>query len=496
MHNKLDLDGIGISYILNNLQLQTPFSKDLKKNLKFFDDKEKLKEEFLNIEKMIRAYKNKDLVEIKRYLRKLKDIKNSLLRCKNNMILDEVELFEIKSFAMSFEDLRRSYFVLNLDIKNIKLNSLSDLIKILDPEDKKMPSFFIYEAYSKKLKIIRDNKKDIEKDILKEDSQEKREILMEKRLEIVLEEEKEEYEIRKNISNQIIKFVDLFLLNIKSISYLDFLIAKAELAVKYNAIKPKVIDSMSIKIKNAFNPEVKDILKKSNKEFTKISIELKRGVSLITGANMGGKSISLKTIALNYYMAISGFFSFCDEIEICLLDFLSFVSDDMQSISRGLSTFGAEIMNLKSIIEQIKTKRGLIIMDEFARGTNPKEGRNLLKGLLNYLKDKDTISLLTTHYDNVYENWMNHYQVVGLKNVDFKDLKELIKFDKKYSVEIIQKHMDYRLLKMDEGKNVPKDAFNICKLLGLEDEILNGALKYYKEGEINEEQGEFKLGSC
>ena len=62
-----------------------------------------------------------------------------------------------------------------------------------------------------------------------------------------------------------------------------------------------------------------------------------------------------------------------------LLDFIFFVSDDMQDISKGLSTFGAEIIKLKEINSYVKNGTGLIVFDEFARGTNPKEGQNFVK---------------------------------------------------------------------------------------------------------------------
>jgi len=89
-------------------------------------------------------------------------------------------------------------------------------------------------------------------------------------------------------------------------------------------------------------------------------------------------------------------------------DFIFFVSDDMQDISKGLSTFGAEIIKLKEINSYVKSGTGLIVFDEFARGTNPKEGQKFVRALAKYLNEKSSISIITTHFDSVVENNMKN----------------------------------------------------------------------------------------
>ena len=216
----------------------------------------------------------------------------------------------------------------------------------------------------------------------------------------------------------------------------------------------------------AFNPEIKEILEKDKKLFTPVSIDLNAGTTIITGANMGGKSVTLKTIVLNLLLGQMGFFVFAKEAQFPILSFIHFVSDDMQSVSKGLSTFGAEIIKLKEVIECVKREDGFIALDEFARGTNPKEGYFLVKSLAKYLTKINSVSLISTHYDGVVEDNMEHYQVMGLKNVDFNDLKYKINENKTHSVEIIQEHMDYKLEKVSKENKVPKDALNIALLLG------------------------------
>jgi len=68
---------------------------------------------------------------------------------------------------------------------------------------------------------------------------------------------------------------------------------------------------MEINFIEAFNPEIKEILEKGAKVFTPVSIDLSSGATIITGANMGGKSVTLKTIVLNLLLGQMGFFVVC-----------------------------------------------------------------------------------------------------------------------------------------------------------------------------------------
>jgi dsDNA-specific endonuclease/ATPase MutS2 len=240
---------------------------------------------------------------------------------------------------------------------------------------------------------------------------------------------------------------------------------------------------------------VKSILSKENKKYMPISIDINKKITLITGANMGGKSVSMKTIVLNLYLFQCGFYVFGEDANLCVFDFIYLISDDMQDINKGLSTFGAEIIKLKEITKLMKHQDGFIALDEFARGTNPSEGKILLKSICTYFKRFNSISLISTHYDEVMQENVDHYQVIGLKNVDFKGLKRQVdlklssKGSSSKSIDILQDNMDYRLEKVNKEAKVPKDALNICKLLGLSNEIIEIAQdiqeKQYK-GDKNE----------
>lgn len=426
---------------------------------------------------------NKKVYEDIQYeLCKVKNIKNTVNRLENKNTLDEIELYQIKNFAITANKIKESYNQLSLNIDYINLKSLESIVKLLDPDELNLTTFQIYGAYSKKLLRIRQNKLNIEKEIFNETDTEKIESLKQERLQIVVSEQQEELKIRKGLSEKIYNHINDIKENIKSIGKLDLLIAKVNLAIKYNAIKPSINEENKIQFKDLVNPSLEILLNSQEKEYIPISIEMDKKITIISGANMGGKSVTMKTIALNLYLFQCGFYVFAKEANLCVLDFIYLISDDMQDIDKGLSTFGAEIIKLKEITKLMKLKDGFIALDEFARGTNPIEGRILLKSICEYFKNYNSISLISTHLDDLNLDSITYYQVIGLKNVDFDALKRNVDLKIGYkssthSVAMLQEHMDYRLEKVNKETKVPKDAINICKLLGLDNEIINIANK-------------------
>ena len=478
---------IGFSFVIDRLGITTSYGLEERKNIKPFKASEinKLTHELNNLENIIESMRvhTEEYNQIGRILCKLKDIRNSIKRCSETETLDEVELYEIKYFSILVAELKNVLDKLHLDIEEVQLNSLEEITSLLDPQENGISTFYVYDEYSEGLKYIREKKKQKEREIFTAETEEKVSELKEQRLDLVIQEEEEELRIRKELTLQISKVTEIINQNIKAIGRLDFLIAKANLAIVYNGIRPKICNEMKVHLAKAFNPEIKQILEKGKKVFTPVSIELNDGTTIITGANMGGKSVTLKTIVLNLLLGQMGFFVFAEEAEFPILNFIHFVSDDMQSISKGLSTFGAEIIKLKEVVECAKRGDGFIALDEFARGTNPKEGYYLVKSLSKYLTKFKSVSLISTHYDGVVEDNMEHYQVTGLKNVDFNALKHKIDLNKTHSVEIIQEHMEYNLEKVSKENKVPKDALNIAVLLGLEEEIVDIAKSFYNEEE-------------
>ena len=450
----------------------------MKRKLKVFkrNEKELLVNELNNVESIIKSLREKQYQynDIERIMMEFKDISNLMARYNKNYILDEIELFEIKNFAINIEKLMNIYMDINLNI-DVEFYSMSKIVELLNPEGKITRSFQIYNSYSEELSDVRKEKTNIEKLIFKEIDVNKIKSLKNKRLDLVVIEDKIQRKIQKELSEKIYLYIEDIKKNIIALGRLDLLIAKGKIAIKYGAVKPVVKKEINISFHEINNPKVMNYLEKDNKKYIPISIDLDQGVTVITGANMGGKSVTIKTIVLNLLLAQMGFYVFAEKASFSMMDFIYLVSDDMQSISRGLSSFGAEIIKLNEAVDDIKESNGFIGLDEFARVTNPREGFILLKALCKFLKNYNTISLISTHYDGIIDKDIKHYQVVGLKNVDDDMRKRHIAMDKEDSISIIQEKMDYRLEVVDEKCTVPKDALKVARMLGLDEEIIGYA---------------------
>lgn len=528
------LESIGLDYALGKLNTITPYGKYLKDNMKPFKigEEELLIEELDQIKRLVNlTNENKYLFKnIKNILSNIKDLRNSIHRAVDGYILSNVELYEVKGFILTLAELTEELKAIEKQLHStIKPYRIPELENLLDPQNTKVRAFYINDDYSQELKNIRENKKEIDNKLkletknLKENiekelnikirpdntitiSKSNKEMLnkannspnliyssetymdikyslkytlhmcqLENELFIIKEkEEKEEENIRKELSKAIGNHQEDISKNIKAIGKLDLSLSKAYMAISTNSVKPTISKKHIVNITNGRHIEVEDILKSKDRGFTPISINLQEGVSCITGANMGGKTVSLKLVGLLCAMAQYGLFVPCSSMETGLHGFIYGSIGDKQSTDKGLSTFGSEINSIKEAIKKSE-EQGLILIDELARGTNPEEGYAISKAIVNYLKSKKSITLITTHYDNIAASEdIQHYQVIGLANINYEELKANLK-SKGTSMELISRYMDYRLAKVTQQTKVPRDAINIAKLMGLDQSIIEEA---------------------
>lgn len=478
------LERLGFKKLLSRVETLSPYGKSKLKGLKNYlrGEEDLLEEEFNKMEIFMEfSSNNRDIVRnVEGIIHRLKDIKTAINNCLKEHILDEVDLFEIKAQALLMEEMNEYLKEFPSELHDFLLKDVSRVIKALDPDNDRTPTFYIYESYSPELREIREKKKGIEKEIYASNDFDEITQLKEERLKVLVEEERVELEIKKKLTSILYDEAEDFLENIEKIGNLDFLMAKVRFAKTYGGIRPEISKNYEIDVKGLVNIEVREVLEAKSRPFTPIDISIGSGVTIITGANMGGKSVALKTITENLLLFHMGFFVIAEEAKFPLIDFVFFISDDMQDISKGLSTFGAEIMKLKEVNVFLDLGIGFVVFDEFARGTNPKEGQKFVEALAKYLNDRPTISLMTTHFDGIVREGMNHYQVVGLKNVDFNKLKTKIELSSN-SMGLIQEYMDFRLEKAGK-EEVPKDALNIAKLIGIDKRFTEIILdEYIKE---------------
>jgi len=474
-------EAIGLTFVLNKLTPDSPYGVEKKKHIVPFGRSRRIEiaECFDNIEKMlVFAKQEKHLLgQIRHQLIQLKNIRGIVRKCEQSP-LHEVEFFEMKGFLLIFQKLIELFYEANkkLNLTSVNFQSLEDALNILDPEGKRIAPFSIDEIHSSTLREIRRKKLQIEMKIRSASTLMEASLMCE-RQRLVAAEATEEMRIMKILSRKLRVYARVFLDNLDMIGELDLMIAKALLALEYGAVRPIISDAHTIILNEMSNPYIEDALAKKGEKLTRTSITLTAGVTMITGANMGGKSVAIKTMVLNTMLCQLGFFVFASVAEIPLFDGVALISGDMQDIAQGLSTFGAEILLFDKIVQRLKTDFLFVALDEFARGTNPEEGAVIVRAVASYLSESTSISVMTTHYDKVVTPEFKHYQVVGLRNVDLDQIREQGRTD----VGRIAKYMDYTLIPADEKASPPHDALSICRLIELDSDVLDRIEAEYGE---------------
>ena len=298
------------------------------------------------------------------------------------------------------------------------------------------------------------------------------------RTRLCAEEDREETKVRRAMGAALAPLADGLLEDAETLGRLDFIIQKALFAVRYGGILPEITDG-ELELTDMVNPELCDLLEQKGRRFVPVSIALTRGATVITGANMGGKSVAMKTVALNVLLLQAGFLVCAKRARMPLFHSVKMLFDDLQSIQSGLSGFGSEIVEFQKALSEVEEGYSLFLLDEFARGTNPDEGARIVQAVTRYLNDVDAISLLTTHYDKVAEFAHAHYQIIGLRDVDPEEIRRELAASGEDGVAVIARHMNYGLYRVEGASDCPRDALNICRMLSLKPEILEKIQQAY-----------------
>ena len=270
--------------------------------------------------------------------------------------------------------------------------------------------------------------------------------------ELTIKEEQEVQRILRRLTESVARVGTALGVTIETLGEIDFIAARAKLAVVHDAIEPSLNKDGLTRLLSARHPLI------DPKKVIAIDIELgtpTNHVLLITGPNTGGKTVSLKTTGLLTLMAQCGLHVPAARAEMNVFDQVFADIGDEQSLQQSLSTFSGHVSNIVRILKDLR-RNALVLLDEVGAGTDPGEGASLARALLDHLRAKEARVIATSHYGE-----LKTYAFVteGVQNA---------------SVEFDERTLSptYRLLQGIPGSS---NAFAIAGRLGMPESVLDNA---------------------
>ena len=280
--------------------------------------------------------------------------------------------------------------------------------------------------------------------------------------ELALQEKKEIEKILASLSAEAGDHLMELKDDAQNMTQLDFIFARADLAMEQNATRPVFNDKYYIHIRQGRHPLI------DKKKVVPIDVELggEYDMIIITGPNTGGKTVTLKTVGLFELMGMAGLhIPAGDRSELSLFrDVFADIGDE-QSIEQSLSTFSSHMKTIVDIFRRVD-RQCLCLFDELGAGTDPTEGAALAISILNFCHVRHIRTLATTHYAELKAYAM---RTDGVVNASCE-----------FNVETLQP--TYRLMVGIPGKS---NAFAISQKLGLPNYIIETAKEQLSQEEKN-----------
>lgn len=275
---------------------------------------------------------------------------------------------------------------------------------------------------------------------------------------LLIDAENEERRILYTLTVLVGEHAETMRRNQKVIEKLDYIFSKGKLSLELGGTEPEINTDRRIRLEEARHPLM------DREVCVPLQFELGgeregrtiRGI-VITGPNTGGKTVAIKTVALNCMMAQCGLHVTCGQAQVCMnSNYLCDIGDG-QNLSENLSTFSAHITNVLDILRKVNND-SLVIMDELGSGTDPTEGMGIAVAILEELKKSGALFLVTTHYPEVKQYAEQEEAIVNAR----------MTFDRESLAPL------YRMVIGEAGESC---ALYIARRLGMPDVMLANAAK-------------------
>lgn len=386
----------------------------------------------------------KPITLLRHQLMQLHDLHTTLKSLAAHTVLEEVELFEIKNLAYISGHARKALAELGMD-NLIPIPDLQPVFDLLDPDKTGITSFYIYDSYDMRLGPLRKQMKGAD-DV--------------KMSELLAVQNEIQLQVQTRLCDELQPYAESLSSALELMAYTDYAMARANLAREWGLVRPED-EGDSVYLHGLFNPRLRDHNEKHHLRYQPIDIELTQGVTFVTGANMAGKTVLLKSVGVAQLMYQFGFPVPAVSAHLEPVDDVVFCIGDEQNEMNGLSSYASEITRISDVIKRSKEEHLLVLIDEPARTTNPIEGKALVQSIATLMEERDSTTMITTHYSQLGIN-CRRLRVKGF-------VDSLV--DMPLSAQNINLFIDYSLVP-DESDEVPHEALRIAEMLDCDVDLI------------------------
>ena len=457
----------GFLYVVDQMELMSAAGRRRMLMQPFITDIATLEHENGNTERIIECLRQPEcsraVAVIRHQLMQMHDLQGSLANLNQKMTMEEIELFEIKNFSFLCMETAKAAAAMGID-DILAMPDLQTVFDLLDPDGTQIPNFYIYDSYHPDLGPLRRQLK-ARQTLLDncKGNDDERTALQREVNDLFERQNTIQQQVVTQLSDQLYAYCRPLQQAFDRMAYTDLLFARATMAFEWKLSRPS-LGGDSTALAALWNPRLRHHNEEQKQRYQPLDISLQRGVCLITGANMAGKTVTLKTVGIAQLMAQFAMFVPADTAQMTLFDDVVFCIGDEQNEMNGLSSFASEIIKISDTITRAETERLLILIDEPARTTNPVEGKAIVQSVATLLEQSASTTLITTHYSQLglrCRRLRVKGFVEGLANTPL-------------SPQNINQFMDYSLLP-DDSDEVPQEALRIASILHCNEKLLDTA---------------------
>ena len=271
--------------------------------------------------------------------------------------------------------------------------------------------------------------------------------------------------VRARLTRVVADAVAAFEAACDALGALDALVARAQFARAHACVVPEIAIDGGFALVDACFAPLRETLAERGRSYAPVSLDLD-GIAVITGPNMGGKTAALRTLGFVAACVALGVPVPAKAARVVLVDEIAWLGIGARSDADDglLSSFGREVIALRSFLAR-DARRAIVLVDEFARTTSPREGRALSIALLERLRERGALGLAATHLAGIATAAkVAHFAVGGLRALS--ESPESLDLDA--ALARIARAMDYRIARVDEDDVVASGAIELGAALGLD----------------------------